>query len=77
MGMFRIREGSTDEREGGGEPSVVRIVWLFSQAAPSGREEVLGKTSPRQNPHIAILPGTALDHNVHVGSSCVCVCVCV
>lgn len=41
-----------------------------SQGAPSGREEVLGKISPRQDPHIAVLQGIALDHKVYLGELC-------
>ena len=70
MGVFRVRERNTDERERGGEPSIVGNMRLSRQGAPSRREEVLGKISPRQDPHIAVLQGIALDHKVYLGELC-------
>lgn len=70
MVVFRVREKSTDKRERAGEPSIVGNMSLSSHGAPSGREEMLGETSPRQDPHIAVLQGIAQDHKVYLGELC-------
>lgn len=70
MGVFRVREKSTDKRERGRKPSIVGNLQLSSQGAPSGREEMLGETSPRQDPHIAVLQGITQDHKVYLGELC-------
>lgn len=43
-----------------------------SQGAPSGREEVLGKISPRQDPHIKLSSRALLWITRCIWESCVC-----
>ena len=70
MRVFRVRDRNTDEREIGGETSIVGNMRLSNQGAPSGREEVLGKTSPRQDPPHCCPPGNCSGSQVYLGELC-------
>lgn len=47
-----IREANIDDKEEGGELSMARYgLFLLSTGAPSGKEEMLGKSRPKQDVH--------------------------
>lgn len=70
MGVFRVKERNTDERERGGEPSIVGHMHS-SQGAPSGREEVLERSVQGKTP--TLLSSRALLWITRcIWESCVC-----